>query len=211
MTALTWERRLAGLTAASMTLMAVLGVWGWAVGLDGASRRLLTGLGLLAVWGFVEWRVPRQNAARANCAGVIRWHRAVFASVALFFAAGFALRLAFALTPLGPEWVAVARRSLKVVAGGLMMVWGNYLPKLMSPWQPEEEPFDWQRVHRFVGWAFTISGAGMMLAWLTLPMDRADDWASAIVVGGMVLSLGRKLYSLATYAGPRDRAESGSL
>jgi hypothetical protein len=46
----------------------------------------------------------------------------------------------------------VAQRSLYVVAGGLMAVWGNYLPKLMSPWPPEEEAFDWHRVHRFVGW-----------------------------------------------------------
>ena len=45
-----------------------------------------------------------------------------------------------------------------------MAVWGNYLP-LMSPWQPGEEPFDWQRVHRFVGWVFTIGGIVTMLTW----------------------------------------------
>ena len=92
-----------------------------------------------------------------------------------------------------------------------MAVWGNYLPKLMSPWQPDEEPFDWQRVHRFVGWACTIGGIGTMLTWVTLPIDRADAWEPAIVGGVVVLSLGRKLYSLATHSGPRGRAESRPL
>jgi hypothetical protein len=92
-----------------------------------------------------------------------------------------------------------------------MAVWGNYLPKLLSPWQPEEEPFDWQRVHRFAGWAFTIGGIGMMLTWVTLPIDQADAWNPAIVGGVAVLSVGRKLYSLATYSGPRGRAESRPL
>jgi hypothetical protein len=135
----------------------------------------------------------------------------VFATFALLLAVGHVLRLVFELQYLGPDWVPVARRGLNVVAGVLMAVWGNYLPKLMSPWEPEEEPFDWQRVHRFVGWAFTISGAGVVLAWLTLPIDLADDWTRAIVASGLIVSLGRKLYSLATYSGSRGGAESRSL
>ena len=51
------------------------------------------------------------------------------------------MALAFEFQSIDPEWVPVARRSLNIAAGGLMAVWGNYLPKLMSPWQPEEEPF----------------------------------------------------------------------
>lgn len=211
MAALTSERRLLTLVAAAMILMMALATWSSAVGVDHAVRRLFTGLVPLALWGFVEWRAPRQCAVRGSGASVIGWHRAVFATIALFIATKHGVRLAFELQFIDTEWVPVARRSLNIVAGGLMAVWGNYLPKLMSPWQPEEEPFDWQRVHRFVGWAFTIGGIGLMLAWLTLPIDRADAWEPAIVGSVLVLSLGRKLYSLATHSGPRGRAASRPL
>ena len=211
MAALTSERRLLMLVAAAMTLMMALATWSWALGIDHASLRLLTGLVMLALWGFVEWRVPSQHAVRGSGAGVLRWHRAVVATIGLFIAMKHGVRLAFELQYLDPEWVPVARRGLHVVAGGLMAVWGNYLPKLMSPWQPEEEPFDWQRVHRFVGWVLTIGGIGSMLTWVTLPIDQADAWEPVIVGSVVVLSLGRKLYSLATYSGPRARAESGPL
>ncbi len=211
MAALASERRLLMLVAAAMTLTMALASWNWALGLDQASSRLLTGVAMLALWAFVEWRVPRQCALPGSSAGVISWHRAVFATIGLFIAMRHGVRLAFALQYLDPAWVPVAQRSLHVVAGGLIAVWGNYLPKLMSPWHPEEEPFDWQRVHRFVGWAATIGGIGTMLIWVTLPIDQADAWEPAIVGGVVVLSLGRKLYSLATHSGPRGRAESRPL
>ncbi len=211
MAALTSERRLFMLVASAMTLMLTLAAWSRVLGIDGASLRLLTGVAILALWGFVEWRVPGQCPVPGSGAGVIRWHRAVFATIALYIAVRHGVRLGFELQYLDPEWVPVARRSLHVVAGGLMAVWGNYLPKLLSPWQPDEEPFDWQRVHRFVGRACTIGGIGTMLMWVTLPIDRADTWEPAIVGSVVVLSLGRKLYSLATHPGPRGRVEPRPL
>lgn len=211
MAPLATERRLLMLVVAAMTVMMTLAAWNWAIGTDHASFRLLAGVAMLALWGFVEWRVPRQHAVRGSGAGIIKWHRAVFATIALFIAMRHGVRLAFALQYLDPAWVPAASRSLHIVAGGLMAVWGNYLPKLVSPWQPEEEPFDWQRVHRFAGWAFTIGGIATMLTWITLPIDRADAWEPAIIGGVAILAVGRKLYSLATYSGPHGRAESRPL
>ena len=199
------------LVAAAMALMMALAAWSWALGVADASFRLLTGAGVLALWGFVEWRVRGQYTVQESGAGVLRWHRAVFATIGLYIAMRHGVRLAFALQYLDPAWVPAATRGLHVVAGGLMAVWGNFLPKLMSPWQPEEEPFDWQRVHRFVGWVATLAGIGTMLIWVTLPIDRADAWEPAIVACVVVLSLGRKLYSLATYPGSHGRAESRPL
>jgi len=87
--------------------------------------------------------------AGRTCSGLTAPNRgtvAVFASIALFFASKHGVRLAFELQVIDPEWVPVARRSFNMVLGGLMAVWGNYLPKLLLPWQPDEEPFDWHRV-----------------------------------------------------------------
>ena len=211
MTALVSERRLMMLVAAAMALMIALATWSWGLGITDGSFRLITGVGVLALWAFVEWRVPGQCTVRDSGAGVLRWHRAVFATIGLFIAITHGVRLAFALQYLDPEWLPFARRSLHVVAAGLMVVWGNYLPKLLSPWQPEEESFDWQRVHRFVGWAATLGGVCTMLTWLMLPIERADAWEPVIVGCVVVLSLGRKLYSLATYSGPHGGVASRPL
>ena len=74
-----------------------MATWSWVLGIDHASLRLLTGVVMLALWGFVECRVPRQCAVGGSGAGVIRWHRAVFATIALFIAMRHGVRLAFEL------------------------------------------------------------------------------------------------------------------
>ena len=80
-------------------------------------------------------------------------------------------------------------------------IWGNFLPTVASPWSLEAQPFDWQRVHRFVGWIAALSGIALMAVWLSLPMEEARA-ASAWIIGPfVVLSLGRKLVSLLA-AGP---------
>lgn len=209
MTTSTSEGRLLGAAAVSMGVMAVLVLWSLAIGLDDAWERLWRGTFTLAAWGFVEWRwTARPHGLTQAAGGIIRWHRAVFTSIALLIAMGTGIQLAFALTWIGPEWAPIARRGVGVVAGGTLAAWGNYLPKLLSPWHAEDEPFDWRRVHRFAGWVVSIAGVGLIVAWTVLPIDRARDWSGRIVLTCVLLALSRKLYSLATYSGPGDRSES---
>ena len=90
-----------------------------------------------------------------------------------------------------------------------MVVWGNYLPKLMSPWSVEDQPFDWQRVHRFIGWGASLCGIAFVAAWLLLPLDEARS-ASLIILGlAAGLALTRKLLSLAATARRSMRASRG--
>jgi hypothetical protein len=193
-----------------MSVMGALVLCSLVIGLDDASERLWRGTVTLAAWGFVEWRWrERPQGLTQAASGIIRWHRAVFASIALIITMGTGIRLAFALTWIGPEWAPIARRGVGVVAGGALAVWGNYLPKLLSPWHAEDEPFDWRRVHRFVGWVVSIGGVALMLAWTVLPIDQARYWSGRIMLACALLALARKAYSLATYSGPRDGAESG--
>jgi hypothetical protein len=197
-------------TAVSMALALALGAWSWAIGVETGARAMAITLGMLALWQFVEWRMRDQMIARPTCLRILRWHRVVFASTALFIAVRIGLRTGFAITALDPEWIPAARRTLQVTNGLLLVVWGNYLPKLISPWPPEDEPFDWQGVHRFVGRIVMLGGLGMIVVWLALPIELADAWGDGLLVGAMLLALVRKLYSLATYGG-RDRAEPRSV
>ncbi|MGE3275699.1 MAG: hypothetical protein AB7O67_11350 [Vicinamibacterales bacterium] len=91
-------------------------------------------------------------------------------------------------------------RTTGLLAGVGLAVWGNYLPKLTSPWRLEDEPFDWHGVHRFVGQVAFFGG--LTLAFISLQVPA--EWLRPAVVGVMAtslaLALGRKLLSVATYA-----------
>ncbi len=87
-----------------------------------------------------------------------------------------------------------------VLLGVALAIWGNYLPKLLSPWSLEHEPFDWQRVHRFCGWVASLSGIALVAVWLLLPQASAKPAAATIVVTFLVLCLVRKFLSVATHS-----------
>ncbi len=78
-------------------------------------------------------------------------------------------------------------------------LWGNFLPKPLSPWLPGDEPFDWSRVHRFAGWLFSVAGVAVVGVWLVVPQpDEARFLSRAIFGTAAVLAVWRKLMSLAS-------------
>ena len=85
-----------------------------------------------------------------------------------------------------------------------MVVFGNLLPTLRSPWPFRHQPFAWQQVHRFVGWIFVLGGLGVMASGAFLPPESAKRLSLGIFAMAFTLTLGRKLASLATNSfGPR--------
>jgi len=106
--------------------------------------------------------------------------------------------LAVANGLLGPEWTQIARRLEGIILGSGLAIFGNYMPKLLSPWRLADEPFEWQRVHRFVGWVFSLAGGAVVLVWLTLPLDQAAFASTRLILTALSLGGGRKLISLAT-------------
>ena len=127
---------------------------------------------LPALWGFIEIRMASADFSRRSVREILRWHRSVFAWVGLIIAVGVGSQVAISAGVLDAEWGPAARRLDGVLFGAGMAIWGNYLPKTLSPWNVEEAPFDWQRVHRFGGWTFSIGGVALVLVWLTLPPGR---------------------------------------
>ena len=87
------------------------------------------------------------------------------------------------------------------------MIWGNYLPKFLSPWNLDDEPFDWQRVHRYAGWIAALSGGALMVVWLAFPLELARTTSTVLIIAFVVLGVGRKLISVAAYSRrpPRPR------
>ena len=97
---------------------------------------------------------------------------------------------------LDPAWDAPLTRVKGLLFGAGLAVWGNLLPTLLSPWSPRDEPFDWQRVHRFGGRVALLAGVLMVLVWLVFPLESARTLALWIAVSGTALMIGRKLVSV---------------
>jgi hypothetical protein len=128
--------------------------------------------------------------------------RSFFAGLALILLASVAIKVA-AADLRGAGWLAPAVRAKGVLAGVTIAAFGNFLPKLISPWPRGDEAFDWQGVHRFVGWILVLTGIAITVAWLALPIVEAARATMVLTLLACVLCLGRKIHSLATWDGHR--------
>ncbi len=186
------------LTLATLSVLVVagLGVLGWSLDPEHSARWAGMALLLPGLWGFIELAQFR-GEDRAAADAIMNWHRRVIAWVGMLIAVGVSFQLAISVDLLDADWGPIARRIKGVIFGIGMVIWGNYLPKGLSPWRLEDEPFNWQRVHRFAGWVATLGGIALVMVWLVFPLERARLASVGLVGTCVVLVLWRKLLSLA--------------
>jgi hypothetical protein len=197
------SRLAAAVAAVSVSATAAVAVWGSRVDPDPALRWFLLGGLLPVLWAYVELAQVRGNDADVGAA-IMAVHRYNIAFAGLVLASQVGLRLMVHEGLVDPSWLSTAQRLRWVMVGGAMVVFGNLLPTLRSPWPFQQQPFAWQQVHRFVGWAFVLGGLGVIGCWAFLPTDSAIRLSFQICVITFTLALGRKLASLATHRfGPR--------
>lgn len=183
------------LAAVAVLLVVTLGVANWVLDPGRPGRWMMIILVLPLLWGYVEAvqvRGPEPDTGSA----IMDFHRAVIAGSGLFIAWGLAIRLGATTDTLGPGLTEALLRARGCVAGLAWALLGNYLPKLLSPWSVEEQPFEWQRVHRFAGWVIVAAGLVVAGAWLTLPVADARVAAKAALGGAFLLAVGRKAISV---------------
>lgn len=196
-----------GLAAAGVITTTAVGVAGWISVPEKATSWVFVIAFPPLLWAFLESAAnERTEAARA----IMRVHRLVIAALASMIALDVGADLAINQGPMDADNELVARRFGGLLKGALFALWGNHIPKLMSPWPLEREPFDWQGVHRFVGRVAVVAGLGLVLVWSTLPADDAAHAATAIGVTAVGLALCYKAVSVVRYAG-RERPPSHRL
>lgn len=186
-----WAGWAAGVGVAATGLAAC---WAFVVRPSAWPRWLLTATILPAFWAYVEAAQVRgrdESVSRAIMT-VIRYS---LAWGALMLSLRLVLRLAFYSGLLGPAWEPIGQRVLGLILGTGMILFGNTLPTLRSPWPYTHQPFAWQQVHRFVGWVFVLGGLAVAGAWLTLGPSAAHV-STMVMAATVVLSLGRKFASL---------------
>jgi len=150
------------------------------------------------IWGYVELAQHRGSDPEA-AAAIMTAHRVSFAAIGLLLAVLLSSRLALLSGALDPSWQPLVPRVKALLYGIFWLVWGNYVPKLPSPWGLREEPFDWQAVHRFAGRLAFVVGLAMIVSSLALPLDQLRPVSEWLTVTLIVLMVGRKFFSLATH------------
>jgi hypothetical protein len=191
-----------GLAAVAVALNALLGIAAWVL----VPTNWMAALFVISfpplLWAFLE---SAANGPSEAARDIVRMHRLLTAVIALTLAADVGTDLAIHTGLLAAGAELVEERFSWLMKGALFALWGNRLPKLMSPWPLEREPFDWQAVHRFVGRVAVVAGLGLLVAWSMLPVDAAERAAEIIVASACVLGVGYKLLSVLRYAG-RERS-----
>lgn len=101
---------------------------------------------------------------------------------------------------------AISTRAVGVIIGAILAVYGNAIPKMLTPVSLRRcEPSGAQR---FTGWVFALAGVFYALAWLALPVVTARAVSFLIAAGGVLLVLLRLLQSVVKrrHAPPPARA-----
>lgn len=169
-------------------------LWGWSLDPYRFADEAIMALCLPALWAFSELVQPGDRGETRGA--IVRWHRLCITWAGLMLACTVGFQIAIGAKILQPEWAPVLARIGGFVVGASMMLWGNYLPKLSSPWSLANQPFDWQRVHRFVGWGASVGGLAIISIWLTMPPEEARSATAVVVTVVSILAVGRKLHSL---------------
>ena len=193
------------LALATLSVLAVAGVglWGWSLDPARPARWALAILLIPLIWGYLEIAQFRGEDREVG-AQIMNFHRLSIAWGGLMIAVGSGLKLAVANDVLGLEWIPIRSRLIGIMLGAGLAMFGNYVPKLLSPWRLADEPFEWQPVHRFAGWVLSLGGVAVALVWLTLPLEQAKVASTRLVLTVLALAVGRKLISLVTHSPARS-------
>jgi hypothetical protein len=155
---------------------------------------------LIAAWIYIEEVMSREASGRLELQAIHRWHRTVFAALGVYVACWNGLALAADMDLLSEVWLPTVQRAMGATAGAMLATWGNYLPKLLSPWRVAEEPFDWQGAHRIAGWGASLGGIAIFVAWLSLPLEAAEVTQKGVLTVVFLLAIGVRFFSLASHS-----------
>lgn len=200
--------RRAAFAAASVAAVAVVAIWGWSLQPEHAFRWMFAIFALPAMWLVLE---RTQGGTQRDA--ILAFHRVVIGATGALVALRTAAALAFASGLVDPGRAPSFHRAHGILMGLCLAAWGNYLPKIPSPWPLDEEWFDWQRVHRFVGWLAALTGLALAATWLALPLALARPATFGLMATFVVLAVGRKWLSVLDYSRrspPPPPLEAGS-
>jgi len=114
------------------------------------------------------------------------------ALIGAFACAVFAARVAAALETTSAH---VLLRTIGAALGAVLMLSGNFLPKMAEPLAPLSRYRTRRKsATRLTGWLFTLAGIGVIAIFLFAPLSDAPLAASALAVGAFAASAALALW-----------------
>ncbi len=89
-----------------------------------------------------------------------------------------------------------------IAVGLLVAWWGNSLPKLLSPFKGEAEPYNWSRMIRDCGWVLTLGGLASAVCVIVLSFPRGYYAGSAVLLASLLI--GGLIWAVHRIAGRPD-------
>ncbi len=95
--------------------------------------------------------------------------------------------------------ITMIERITGLALGALLIFMGNLTPKLLGPISEMKcDAETTQSLKRFTGISFVTAGIGYMLAWIALPVERANSVAMTICLAAVILVVARCLWAFRT-------------
>jgi hypothetical protein len=99
----------------------------------------------------------------------------------------------------GEEWLPTVRRAFGVAWGLMLLVMGNYAPKMWRVWTCAADRPGAQRSARFTGWALALAGLAGIGIWVILPEPMARFAMLGLAIVMMAVLAGRRLFAYAAF------------
>jgi hypothetical protein len=155
---------------------------------------------VIGCMGLVWFRASRRSAeegARSKREDSIR---AAIVFAALMLLIGLGNRLAIASGAAGSPNFAL--RAIMAIAGAFLVFTGNAMPKMLTPLASQRcDPARAQAARRFAGWTWVLAGAAVSVAWLGLPILRAETAMYILLPAAMLVTFAQMIL-------PRTRRKS---
>lgn len=127
-------------------------------------------------------------------------HTSPFSISRSLLLAGLLLGVALALRLLSPAYMNpdIARRTMGVLMGAVVVVYANAVPKVLSPLTLMHcDPLTEQSLRRFAGWSLAFGGLAYATMWAIAPLKNASVLAAWFLGATVLLVIVRLVWIVA--------------
>lgn len=154
------------------------------------------------------WMVPAVVASALWALHEVAWHgRSAHPTIKVFLRyflgwiamAIASLALVQAMTAFegaASAWATYGQRASGLIVAFGLVLFGNALPTLPSRYQTVRSAATRQRVRRFLGWVFVVTGLGVGASWIALDPEAASRVMNRLLALCFLLVCGQQIASL---------------
>lgn len=185
--------RMHTITGSLTFLVILLALTNWSVAPESANSWIAALITMPVIWGVAAVMMRFQTFQKISAIERKYFVSAVILA-ALLLAFSLGAKLIGHTTNVEPSLI---ERARGVSLGFVLLYLGNLMPKVIGPSLKNNCSIaSANAVRRFAGFTFVIASLGYIGAWIFAPLARADNIATGIVAGGVLLVVLRILIAI---------------